>query len=386
MLIPDELQELRRTVRRFVERELLPLEPELPEADHLPAGLYATLAERLRAAGLWAFSAPAELGGGGGTPLAQMIVTEELSRSLFGLALAGRTGNPLPVLLAGTPEQVERFAVPVVAGERLGAFALTEPTGGADPVGNMGTTATRDGDHWVLDGRKTFISLGDIADHVVVFATSDRSAGVRGITALVVEAGTPGFSVVRRIPTMGSLAPAEIDLAGCRVPDANRVGEVGMGFVLAQQVLGTARAEIGARAVGASVRLLDEALAHVAGRRSMGASVAEHQGAQWMLADCAVDIETSRWITYAAGEAATAGRDTRVVDSIVKVHASEALGRVADRVLQLFGGWGYSKDLPIERFYREARMWRIVEGPNEVHRWAVARALLRRGTAALELT
>src|SRR5690606_36545004 len=125
--------------------ELLPLEPELPEADHLPAELYATLAERLRAAGLWAFSAPAELGGGGGTPLAQMIVTEELSRSLFGLALAGRAGNPLPVLLAGTPEQVERFARPVVAGGRLGAFALTEPTGGADPVGNMGTTATRDG-------------------------------------------------------------------------------------------------------------------------------------------------------------------------------------------------------------------------------------------------
>lgn len=385
MMIPPELEELRRSVRRFVERELLPIETDLPRRDHVPPALFADLVTRLQAAGLWGFSAPVELGGMGGTPLAQMIVTEELSQSLFGLALAGRTGNPLPLLLAGTPEQVARFAAPVVAGKRLGAFALTESTGGADPVANMGTTAVRDGDHWVIDGRKTFVSLGDIADHLVVFAVSDRSAGPRGITAVVVEADTPGFSVVRRIPTMGSLAPAEVEFSNCRVPDANRIGEVGMGFVLAQQVLGTARAEIGARAVGASSRLLREALDYVQTRNSMGSPVSAHQGAQWMLADCAIDIETSRWVTYAAGEAAGRGVDTRVVDSIVKVHASEALGRVADRVLQLFGGWGYTEDLLIERFYREARMWRIVEGPNEIHRWALARALLRQGPAALEL-
>jgi alkylation response protein AidB-like acyl-CoA dehydrogenase len=384
-MISPELEELRASVRRFVDRELLPREGELPESDHLPPDLYGELADRLRAAGLWAFSTPVELGGGGGGVLAQTIVTEELSRSLYGLALAGRTGNPLPVLLVASPELVDRYARPVVDGERLGAFALTEPTGGADPVGNLRTTAVRDGDHWVLDGRKTFVSLGDIADHVVVFASTDRTLGARGITAFVVDADTPGFEVVRRIPTMGSLAPAELELSGCRVPDARRIGEVGHGFVLAQQALGRARAEIGARAVGASVRLLDEALSHVAARESFGVPLGAHQGVQWMLADCALDIEATRWLTYAAAQAADSGVDTRVADSLVKVQASEALGRVADRVLQLFGGWGYTKDLPIERFYREARMWRIVEGPNEVHRWAVARALGRRGTRALEL-
>lgn len=384
-MIPPELEELRASVRRFVDRELLPREGELPESDHLPDDLHGELADRLRAAGLWAFSTPVELGGVGGGVLAQTIVTEELSRSLYGLALAGRVGNPIPVLLAGSPTIVDRFARPVVAGERLGAFALTEPTGGADPVGNLRTTAVPDGDHWVLDGRKTFISLGDVADHVVVFASTDRSAGARGVTAFVVETDAPGFEVVRRIPTMGSLAPAELELSGCRVPDEHRIGDVGAGFVLAQQVLGRARAEIGARAVGASMRLLDEALAHVAVRESFAAPLVAHQGVQWMLADCALDVEATRWLTYAAARAADEGLDTRTVDSLVKVQASEALGRVADRVLQLFGGWGYSKDLPIERFYREARMWRIVEGPNEVHRWSVARALARHGTRALEL-
>jgi acyl-CoA dehydrogenase len=153
--------------------------------------------------------------------------------------------------------------------------------------------------------------------------------------------------------------------------------------VLAQQLLGRARAEIGARAVGASSRLLELALSHVAARDSSGQMLDQHQGVQWMLADCAIEIDAARWMTYAAVARADAGDDTRVCDSMVKVFSSEALGRVADRVLQLFGGWGYSKDFPIERFYREARMWRIVEGPNEVHRNAIARAMSRAGIAAV---
>ena len=154
-------------------------------------------------------------------------------------------GEPLSILFAGTPEQQERYLNPVVRGEKLGAFALTEPTGGADPVGNMTTTAVRESEGWILDGRKCFVSLGDVADYVVVFARTDRTAGAKGISAFIVDANTPGFSVVRRIPTMGSMAPAELDFQHCFVPDDNRLGEPGRGFLLAQQLLGTQRLEIG---------------------------------------------------------------------------------------------------------------------------------------------
>jgi alkylation response protein AidB-like acyl-CoA dehydrogenase len=216
-----------------------------------------------------------------------------------------------------------------------------------------------------------------------VFACTDVLAGSWGITAFLVDQDTPGLSVIRTIPTMGSTAPAELDFNECRVPDANRIGEVGHGFVLAQQLLGRARSDIGARAVGACDRMLGMALDYVATRSSFGKAVSDHEGAQWMLADCAIDLEASRAMTYAAAERRDGGGEMRVHDAMVKVFASEALGRVADRVLQLFGGWGYSKDLPIERFYREARMWRIVEGPNEVHRWAIARSLLHSGVDSL---
>jgi alkylation response protein AidB-like acyl-CoA dehydrogenase len=284
----------------------------------------------------------------------------------------------LPILYGANPEQQERYLIPVVRGERLGAFALTEATGGSDPAGNMHTIARVCDGGWVIDGRKCFVSLGQVADHVVVFA---RTGG--GITAFVVDRGTPGLSVVRVIPTMGSVAPAELDFTECRVPDANRIGEIGQGFVLAQRLLGRARMEIGARAVGACDRLLDLAIGYVGTRTSFGAPISEHGGVQWMLADCAIELDATRWMTYASAVRVDAGMDTRVRDSMVKVFASEALGRVADRVLQLFGGWGYAKDLPVERFYREARMWRIVEGPNEIHRWAIARALNRFGVAAI---
>ena len=172
-------------------------------------------------------------------------------------------GEPLSILFAGTPEQQERYLNPVVRGEKLGAFALTEPTGGADPVGNMTTTAVREGEGSILDGRKCFVSLGDVADYVVVLARTDRTAGAKGISAFIVDANTPGFSVVRRIPTMGSMAPAELDFQHCFVPDDNRLGEPGQGFLLAQQLLGTQRLEIGARATGACERLIDLAVDHV---------------------------------------------------------------------------------------------------------------------------
>jgi acyl-CoA dehydrogenase len=382
-MMSPELLELRSTVRRFTEHELFTLEPDLPELAVLDGDTHAHLRQKFMDAGLWAFGVPAEHGGQGASALAQVIMIEELSRSTLGLALVGRMGEPLPILYAASEDQQARYLVPAVNGDRLGAFALTEPTGGSDPVGNMRTTARRDGDAWVIDGRKCFVSLGEVADHILVFACTDTAAGARGITSFLVDRDTPGFSVVRTIPTMGSLAPAELDFNSCQVPDANRVGEIGAGFSLAQQLLGRARAQIGARALGACDRLLGLAIDYAGSRTSFGKPLSEHEGIQWMLADCAIDLDACRWMTYAAADRSDQGGESRVHDAIVKVFTSEAVGRVADRVMQIFGGWGYSKDFPIERFYRESRMWRIVEGPNEVHRWAIARTVLRHGVGAL---
>ncbi|HKI41359.1 MAG TPA: acyl-CoA dehydrogenase [Mycobacterium sp.] len=377
--LSTEQCQLRDAIEKFVDTELIPNENQ-PLSPELEERIFAGL----RRLGIWALGVPERFGGAGGTPLDRVVMIEQLSRSLLGPHLIGRMGEPLSILFAATPEQQESYLYPVVRGEQLGAFALTEPTGGADPVGNMTTTAVREGDGWILDGRKCFVSLGDVADYVVVFARTDRTAGAKGISAFIVEANTPGFNVVRRIPTMGSMAPAEIDFQHCFVPDDNRLGQPGQGFLLAQQLLGTQRLEIGARATGACERLIDLAVDHVNGRESFGVTLASQQGIQWILADCVLDLEAVRSITYSA---ATRENDGVVAQrmrcSITKVFASEALCRVADRVLQLFGGWGYSADFPVERFYREVRMWRIVEGPNEVHRSLIGRLVAHHGTRGL---
>lgn len=378
-VLSGEQYHLRDAIEKFVDAELIPRENETlcTEAlDRINVGL--------RRLGIWALGVPERFGGAGGSPLDRVVMIEQLSRSLLGPELIGRMGEPLSILFAATPDQQQHYLYPVVRGEKLGAFALTEPTGGTDPVGNMTTTAVRDGDGWIIDGRKCFVSLGDIADYVVVFARTDRNAGAKGITAFIVDADTPGFNVVRRISTMGSMAPAEIDLQRCFVLDDNRLGEPGQGFQLAQQLLGTARLEIGARAAGACERLIDLAIDHVNNRESFGATLASQQGVQWMLADCVLDLEAVRSITYnAASREGDAVATQRMRSSITKVVASEAICRIADRVLQLFGGWGYSTDLPVERFYREARLWRIVEGPNEIHRTLIGRLLTRNGSRGL---
>lgn len=374
-----EQRQLRNAIEKFVDTQLIPHENE-PLTTELLERIFAGL----RSLGIWGLGVPERFGGAGGTPLDRVVMIEQLSRSLLGPHLIGRMGEPLSILFAATPEQQERYLYPAVRGEKLGAFALTEPTGGADPVGNMTTTAVREGNGWVLDGRKCFVSLGDTADYVVVFARTDRAAGAKGISAFIVDANTPGFTVVRKIPTMGSMAPAELDFQRCFVPDDNRLGEPGQGFLLAQQLLGAQRLEIGARATGACERLIDLAVDHVNGRESFGATLASQQGVEWMLADCVLDLEAARSITYSAASREHDGVVAeRMRCSITKVFASEALCRVADRVLQLFGGWGYSADFPVERFYREVRMWRIVEGPNEVHRSLIGRLVARHGTRDL---
>ena len=382
MALPDELIEWKYAIRRFVDEELIPHERDA--GTRLPAEVLERITPKVRELGLWAADVPAEFGGSGLNALEYAIATEELGRSLFWLDVM-EMGAVMAALLRGSADQIERYVKPSVRGERRGAFGLTEPTGGSDPARAVRTTAVRDGDEWIINGRKCFISGADRADHVLVMVSTERDKGAHGgITCFVVDTDTPGFTIVRNIPTMGSIWPCELDFTDVRVSDAQRVGEVGEGFILAQQTLGPQRIGIGARALGVCTRLLEMAIDYGRSREVFGQVLGAHGMFQEKLADCATELEACRWFVYRAAAEVDRGADTRTLESMVKVYASELVTRVADKVLQVHGGWGYSQDLPIERMYRDHRMWRIVEGPNEVHRMVIARRLLAGGMSELE--
>ena len=379
MALPEELLQFKTTIRRFVDEELIPHERvgTIPEAE-LPR-----LHTKVRELGVWAASVPVEFGGAGLNALEYAVLVEELHRSVFGIEIE-TLGMVIGALLAGTPEQMERYVRPTVRGERRGAFGLTESTGGADPGSSIQTTAKRDGERWILNGRKCFISESHKADYWVIVAVTDESRRQHGgMTAFIVDRGTPGFEIVRYIETMGAMSPAELDLHDVIVDDSQRLGEIGQGFRLAQTSLSGQRIAIGARAVGLATRMLEMAIDYGRSRQVFGKLLGEHGATQAVIADCAIETESLRWLVYRACAEDDRGNDTRLLQSGVKFLASELMSRVSDKVLQLHGGWGYSKDLPIERFYRDSRMYRIVEGPNEVHRMVVARNLLKSGITAL---
>jgi alkylation response protein AidB-like acyl-CoA dehydrogenase len=377
--VPEELLELKGYVRKIIDTEVIPYEKQ----GELPPEAVARVHAKLREIGIWGLSVPAEHGGSGLDALGFVMMCEEFCRSTLWEPLYN-AGNAFPGFLDGPQHLMERYYLPTVRGELSApSFALTEPQGGSDPGGMMQTTAVRDGDDWVIDGRKTFVSYGDITDYVLVFAVTDKHLRQRGgISLFVVDRDNPGMSVVRSIPTMGSHTPVELDFTNCRVPDSQRLGDVGQGFALAQSALGKYRLMFGGYATGAASRLLDMALDYAASREAFGKTLAEHGQIQAMLADIAIDIETCRWMTYRAAALHDRGENTRIIDSMVKVYGSEMINRVADKVMQIHGGWGYSQDFPIERFLRDTRFMRIVEGPNEMHRWLIARELSKQRAAA----
>ncbi|MCZ0942236.1 MAG: acyl-CoA dehydrogenase family protein [Gammaproteobacteria bacterium] len=382
LALPNELLEWKASLRRFVDNELIP--HEASGSDNLPPEALEKVKVKARELGIWAADVPTRFGGAGLGALEYAIATEELGRSIYWLDVM-ELGAVMSPLFRGTEEQIERYVLPSVEGTRAGAFALTEPTGGSDPARAIQTTAVRDGDNWVLNGSKCFISRGHVADHFVVMAATDKEKGAHGgITVFVVDRDTPGFEVVRQIRTMGTMAPSALTFDDVIVPDTQRVGDVGEGFILAQQTLGPQRIGIGARAIGVCTRLIELAIEQGRTREVWG-KLLESQGMfQAKLADCAIELEACRWMVYRAAAEMDREADTRTIESAVKVYASELMSRVADKVMQVWGGWGYSKDLPIERLYRDHRMWQIVEGPNDVHRMVVARRLISEGMATLE--
>jgi acyl-CoA dehydrogenase len=383
--LSPELQDLRDRTRAFVRAEVVPAERHESEAEGLPAAHLEALRGKARSAGLWLPHMPRELGGLGLDTLGLCVIFEEAGYSPLGpLALhcaAPDEGNMHLLARAGNEGQRRRYLEPLARGEVRSCFALTEPAPGAgsDPT-MIQTRAERRGDRWVINGQKWFCTGAQGAAFVIVAARTDPDAPARQSTTLfLVDAGTPGYDVVRATPTMGSEGPGghcELNFRDCAVSDEQVLGRIGEGFRLVQQRLGPARLTHCMRWLGSANRALDVALPYVREREAFGKRLAEHQAVQWMLADSAIDLHAARLMVWQAAWRLDNGDEARVETSMCKVFAAEAVGRVIDRCIQACGARGFSRDLILERLYRDVRAFRIYDGPSEVHRMVVARALV----------
>jgi len=379
--LPSELIALREQVRRIVRDEIAPIEQRIdPDAAEIPEDDYRRLVAKTKAAGLWCLGAPERYGGGGLDTFSMSVLLEEMAQHRMGLynpgcGVFGR--YPPPVIWGGTAEQIEKYAVPALRDGFYTFFAITEPGGGSDPANAIQTRAVKQGHQWVLNGTKMFISHADEAEWGVVFARTDSTKGRAGISSFIVDKGTPGFTA-RPIRTIRTVAvPTEVSLEDCRVPSGNLLGEEGRGLSLCLDLLTRLRPPYSACNLGVAVAAHRMAVAHAKQRSTFGVPLSQRQAIQWMLADAEVELRAARWLIWEGAWKADRGEDARVEASIAKLYSSEVLGRVVDAAVQIHGGYGVSKEFALERWYREARVRRIGEGPSEVHRMVIARSLFR---------
>ncbi len=379
--LPEELQMVKETVRRFVDRELIPLERDFrPEGEEMPENLLRPLQEKAKAMGLWMLDVPQEYGGAGLGLLARCVIAEEVSRTVLlpfrGHELFGPEVRP--VLFHCNEEQKQRFLYPVIRGELRVCFAQTEPDAGSDPAG-MRARAVRDGDYFVLNGAKRFITGAGRADYAQVMAVTDPEKRARGgITCFLVDLKSPGVTLARQWPTMMGDAPWEIVFENARVPAANVIGKVGEGFSLAQKWITEGRIRgHGARPVGIAQRALDMMMDYAHHRVTFGRPLADRQAVQFMIADSAMELHAARLMVYECAWRHDQGEDVRNLSYMVKIMCTEMVGRVVDRSMQMHGGIGLTKDLPLEWWYRQVRSIRITEGATEVLRWRLAQNLMK---------
>lgn len=366
----------RQAVREFAEREILPHVMEWDEAQSLPADLLAQLGEL----GLLGIQFPARYGGAGMSAVEYAICIEELARVDPTIALTVAAHNGLAaahVAMFGSESQKERWLGPLAGGQFLGAWALTEPDAGSD-AGNLRTRARRAGDGWVLDGTKTFTTHAGLAGLTVVMAVTEPAAGRHGISAFVVERDAPGLSVGRKENKLGMRASTTADtrLDGCRVAADHLLGREGDGFLNAMAVLDAGRIGIAALAVGLAQGAFDAARRHAAQRTQFGRPLASFQATQWKLADMATGIDAARLLTYRAAYLKDQGRPTTRESSMAKLHASEVAVRAAGECVQIHGGYGFVKDYPAEKLYRDVKLLTIGEGTSEIQRLVIARHYL----------
>ncbi len=379
--LTDEQQQVVASVRRFVREEIAPLEADLdPDASELAPEDYERLVGIVKSMGLYGLDIPEEYGGPGVDLVTRTFLAIEMSQHRAGLyapcyGVFGGAG--LAQLYEANDDQKERYLYPMLRGEKRGCFALTEPSGGSDPARAIRMTAVKDGDGWVLNGEKTFISGADDADFAITFARTDPEKGRNGITCFIVDTDAPGFHVRRVVHTLRSAKYAtELQFDDLRVPDGNVLGEVNRGFAIANDRLSRQRIPYAASCIGVAVKAQEMAIEYAKLRKTFGDYLATRQAIQWMIVDNEIDIRTSRWLTLAAADKAHRGEPFRADAAMAKLVASEAGGRVVDRAMQIHGGYGVTKDLPLERWYREMRIRRIGEGPSEVQRLIIAREVI----------
>ena len=376
--LPDDVQGLVAAAREFREERLAPLEQQFLLEGNVPWALRPQLQAEARERGLWALDVPAEHGGAGHGQLAVCAVHEELNRHPM---MFETGGAPEPVLYHCAPHQWDRYFAAVVRGERRSSYAFTEPGTGSD-LGAIETTAVRDGDEWVINGHKLFIGLAERVEFLILFASTTPSVGARGVSVFLIDSGTPGYEIVRTIPTMGDAwEPCELRFADCRIPAGQLLGEVDRGFAVADHQLSHGRLKIASYQLGIAQRCLDLAVAWAQERSTWGRPIAGRQGVQFMLADSAVELDAARLLVYQTAWHADQDRDVRTEAFKAKLFATEMAQRVTDRCLQVFGGRGYARDNPVQSYFRQARLWRIGHGTAEIHRWMIARDLLGEAAA-----
>jgi len=368
-------------VRRFVREEILPLELKLdPDADALDAADRDRLISKTKEMGLYGLDIPPEYGGPDIDLVTRTLIAVEMSQHRAGLyapcyGVFGGAG--LAQLFEATEEQKDKYLYPTLRGEKRGFFGLSEPSGGSDPARAIQTKAVRDGDNWIINGSKLWISGADRADFGLVFARTDSSKGRNGVTCFIVDTDTPGFHVRRIVHTLRSAHYAtELQFENMVVPERNILGELNKGFAIANDRLTRQRIPYAAGCIGVAIKAQEMAIEYVPQRETFGAPLSSRQAIQWMLVDNDIDIKQSLWIVLEAAEKAQRGDPFRKEAAMAKLVATEAGGRVVDRCMQMFGGLGVAKDLPLERWFREMRIRRIGEGPSEVQRHVIARELL----------
>jgi butyryl-CoA dehydrogenase len=378
----DEQKMVQAVAREFAAKEVRPIAAAIDREARFP---HETV-RRMGELGLMGIGIPEAYGGAGADTVAYVVALEEVARACASHAVIMSVNNSLycdPVLAFGTEAQKQQFLVEFASGRRLGAFALTEPEAGSD-ASNQHTLARREGDVYVLDGRKLFVTNGREADAVVVFAQTDRAKGHHGISAFIVERGTPGFSVVKTEDKLGLRASdtAELLFERCRVPAAHRLGDEGQGFKVAMATLDGGRIGIAAQAVGIAAAAHAAAVGYARERTSFGVPIGQHQMVQWMLADMAVGLEAARMLTWRAAWLKDTGAVYGPAAAMAKLWASETAMKVTTDAVQVHGGHGFTTDYPVERHFRDAKITQIYEGTSQVQKLVIARRLLETGRAA----
>lgn len=375
-LLEEKHRIVRQSVRRFCERELRPVAAEIDQEARFPWEVI----EKMGKLGYFGIQAPNELGGAGLDAVSYAIIVEEISRVSAAVGLCVTVHNSValyPILAFGNPEQIQRWVPPLARGEKIGAFCLTEPNAGSD-AGGIEATALADGDDYVVNANKVFVTNGGVADICLIFCRTDPAAGPRGISVVVAERGAAGFVVgdLEDLCGMRANPVSSVRLTDCRIPKKNLLSEEGMGLKIGLVALDTGRMGIGAQALGIAQAALEEAVRYARQRQQFKVPIERHQAIQTMIADMATQVDAARLMVYRAATLKERRLPFTKASAMAKLFASEAADRITDLAVQIHGGYGYSKAYPVERYYRDARVTRIYEGTSEIHRMVIAKSVM----------